>query len=161
MIYLKTYEQKSIFENVYSIDDIRYDLLVVDDYDLLTYEYNENMEYKQYGPLSFDDYVTEILLNNSCKFYCNKCSTYHTGKVDEIDIFDPAAFNNEEPNGPWVKIKISIDGEIVESVDDNFHDIDPYSQFTVFGEQSELLKKYNRIRSEISEFKPEISKFNL
>jgi len=169
MKYLKTFEH-SVNEYNFFINNVRYDLLVVDDEELGTYKYNVKREYELAGPLSVEEYVKEKMLNNKCEFYCNSCWTNHTGYIVDLEVFDPASFRNEEPCGPWVKVKFNEWGDknvnarfksVFKTFDAEWHDIDPYNQITVYGEESDLSKKHNKIRQEIADQKEAIQKYNL
>lgn len=165
MRYLKTFEQNSIEKYQFFIDSVRYDLLVTDSDELSTYKYDENGEYKLAGPLSVEEYIDEKMLNHKCEFYCNSCWVNHTGNIIEISVFDPVNLNtNEEPNGPWVKVKYTefgADKVVLASNSEEWHDIDPYSQITVYGEQSDLSKKQDKIRREIVDYKEAVEKYNI
>jgi len=68
---------------------------------------------------------------------------------------------------PWVKVKFTefdSDKKIITpdgDVDEEWHDIDPYSQITLYGKQSELSKKHDKIREEIVELKKAVDKYNI
>ena len=160
MKYLKLFEENTINKKYkFFIDNVRHDLLVVDNDEFATYEYGENGKYKLVGSLSVEEYVNEKIMNKKCDFYCNSCWANHMGTIVETEIFDP----DEDPaGGPWVKVKyVEIDKKVLAIDSEEWHDIEPYNQITVYGEQSELSKEHDKIRNKIVEFRDTTKKFNL
>jgi len=168
MKYLKTYENHTLNKYIFDIGQLRHDLLIVDDDELATYKYDKNDEYELSGPLSIDEYVKEKIANKKCDFYCNSCWTNHTGTIVDLKIFDPASYSNEDRGGPWLKVKFTEFGSDKKVITpdrnteyEEWHDVDPYSQITVYGKQSDLSNKHDKIRQEIAEQKDTLQKYNL
>ena len=131
------------------LSDVYWDLIVENDPETFI-QNKERNDYELLGNIHYKDYIEEKLKNKEAHFFCNKCAQYHNYVITDFKWWTDSEF------GPWLKVKVIED--------DNWHDIEPYAILEIFGKQSKLSKKHDKLREEAiknREIRKEAENYNL